>query len=163
MVLATVSWQPIAQAVNVILLAAVLYKLLYRPADKYISERQKQVREALEEAEARRKEAEAQLAEYQARIKDAEKEAQSILDRARQAGQEASRRILAEAEQEAQQILERAQADAKVERERALAAIRSQIVEAAMEAAEHMVKQNLTQQDQLRIARKFIAKVGEKQ
>ena len=92
----------IAQVVNLILLVFVVYKLLRKPAGDLVSKRQEDVASSLEAAEARLQEAEKKLAEYQARMNSAEEEAKAILERAEQAGKDASQRILEEAAQEAE-------------------------------------------------------------
>ncbi|NLV90962.1 MAG: F0F1 ATP synthase subunit B [Firmicutes bacterium] len=160
MVPAAIAWDSIAQVVNLILLVFVVYKLLRKPAGDLVSKRQEDVASSLEAAEARLQEAEKKLAEYQARMNSAEEEAKAILERAEQAGKDASQRILEEAAQEAERLLQRAKVDAEMEREKALAAVRAQILQTAAQTAHQLVRDNLTREDQERLNRKFISEVG---
>lgn len=151
----------VAQVVNLVLLALLLYKLLYKPIGNLITSKQEQVKKELAEAKAREEQAQAQLAEYQTRIANAEKEAEAIVERARAAGEKAYAEIINEARREADRMLERAQREIEAEREQMIASIRSRMVDEAVLVSRQLALENLTEEDQVRIARKFIAEVEE--
>jgi F-type H+-transporting ATPase subunit b len=93
------------QALNLLLLVVVLYLILYKPIIKLLADREKRIREGVENAEK----ADSMLKESnmirQDMIKGANTESQEIMEKARKSGEEVRAGIVQEAHQEADHII----------------------------------------------------------
>jgi F-type H+-transporting ATPase subunit b len=130
----------------------VLYKYAFPPLLKTLEDRERKIRESLEQAERHRVEAERQMREYQAKLGAAAKEADAVLAQAKERGQ----RLLEENEQrltaEAERIKAEASREIEQERRRAIQEIRAHTTDLALQVAEQVVGRSLTDADHRRLA-----------
>src|SRR5207249_9015156 len=130
----------------------LLYKFAFPPILKILEERERKIRESLEQAERHRIEAERRLQEYEARMANAAREAEGILAQAKERAQ----RTLEENEQRLVAEADRIKADASreidLERRHAIQEIRQQTTELALLVAEKVVERSLTDADHRRMA-----------
>ena len=122
--------------------------------------REDRIRTDLERAEQAKAEGEAVLQQYQAQLAEARAEAGRIIDEGREAGERVRQERIATAEAEATEIRARAQADIALQRERALAELRSEVATMSIELAERIVEHNLDRTTQMRLVDSFIDQVG---
>lgn len=153
-------WTFVFQAANVLIIMLLLWKLVWGPLGRIVSQREKTIESSLAKASEAKAEAERLLSEYQSRIDDAQRQAQAIIDKAVKAGEETRQRIVGEAEAEAERNLARAKADIAREREKALAAIRDEVANLAILAASKVVGKAITEEDHRRMVRDFVAEVS---
>jgi F-type H+-transporting ATPase subunit b len=117
-----------------------------------LEEREKKIKNSLDEAEAHRSEAERKLREYEARLAGASKEAEGILaaakDRAQRLMEENEQRLTAEAER----IKGEATREIDHDRRKAVQDIRTHTTELALMVAEKVVERSLTDADHRRLA-----------
>jgi F-type H+-transporting ATPase subunit b len=117
-----------------------------------LEEREKKIKDSLDQAEQHRSEAERRLMEYEAKLKTVGKEAEAILA----AAKERAQRLLDENEQRLTAEAERIKGDAtreiEQERRKALQEIRTQTTELALMVAEKVVQRSLTDADQKKFA-----------
>jgi F-type H+-transporting ATPase subunit b len=115
-------------------------------------EREKKIKDSLDQAEQHRSEAERRLKEYEAKLNAAGKEAEAILA----AAKERAQRLFDENEQRLTAEAERIKGDATrqidQERRKALQDIRAQTTELALMVAEKVVQRSLSEADQRRFA-----------
>ena len=131
-----IDWQQILlHLLNVTILFAVLYFLLYKPVKRFMAgreaayrEKEKQTQKALEQAESARAQAEKKLADCD-RENDEKRRAAE-----REAGELAAK-IRADAERQAQEILATARACAEKEKERAVEEASAELSKLAQDAA----------------------------
>lgn len=141
-------WEIISFAI----LFFVLYKYAFPGILSILEEREKKIKDSLDQAERHRSEAERRLMEYEAKLHAAGKEAEGILA----AAKERAQRLLDENEQRLTAEAERIKGDTareiEQERRKALQDIRSQTTELALMVAEKVVQRSLTETDQRRFA-----------
>jgi F-type H+-transporting ATPase subunit b len=114
------------------LLAFLLYKVAWKPILAALDQREKQIRDALEEARLCREEY-ARLDERRRQLIDeADAKARQIVEQARQAAVETARTIEAKARDEANIMLSNAQREIKIAYDKALADIRRESADVAI-------------------------------
>ena len=131
--------QTLAQLINLLVLAAVLAFLLYRPVRKALRARTDRIQEQISQAEEQMAKATELQQLYEQNIKDVQQERDAILSEARKIAAESSQRLLAEAKKEADSIKTRAAANVEMELERAEADIRTAIIDVSSVMAEKFV------------------------
>lgn len=134
------------------ILLFILYKYAFPGILSVLEEREKKIKDSLEQAEHHRSEAERRLKEYEAKLSAAGKEAEAILA----AAKERAQRLLDENEQrltvEAERIKGDATREIEQERRKAVQDIRTQTTELALMVAEKVVQRSLTEADQRKFA-----------
>lgn len=134
------------------ILLFILYKYAFPGILSVLEEREKKIRDSLDQAERHRSDAENRLREYEAKLSAAGKEAEAILA----AAKERAQRLLDENEQRLTADAERIKGDAtreiEQERRKALQDIRAQTTELALMVAEKVVQRSLTEADQRKFA-----------
>ena len=129
----------------------VLKRYAFGPIQKLIDERQQRIRRALEEADNARDEARRLLEEHRKLIGEARGEAEEIRSVARQEADAQMRRVKAEAEADRQRRLEETSRQIDAETRRALEAIRTEVAELSLIAAEKVTRGALDDKDQRRL------------
>jgi len=122
-----------------------------------LEEREKKIKDSLDQAERLRAEAELRLKEYEAKLSASSKEAEGILT----AAKERAQRILEENEQRLTAEAERIKGDATreidQERRKAIQEIRTQTTDLALMVAEKVVERSLTDADHRKLADEALA------
>ena len=130
----------------------VLYKYAFPGILSALEEREKKIKDSLDQAERHRSEAERKLKEYEAKLNAAAKEAESIMA----AAKERVQRLMEENEQrmtvEAERIKGDAMREIEQERRRAIQDIRAQTTDLALMVAEKVVQRSLTDADHRKLA-----------
>ncbi len=129
----------------------VLKRYAFGPIQKLIDERQQRIRRALEEADNARDEARRLLEEHRKLIGEARGEAEEIRSVARQEADAQMRRVKDEAEADRQRRLAETSRQIDAETRRALEAIRSEVAELSLVAAEKITRGALDDKDQRRL------------
>jgi F-type H+-transporting ATPase subunit b len=134
------------------ILLFVLYKFAFPGILSALEEREKKIKDSLDQAERHRSDAERTLKEYEAKLAASSKEAEGILS----AAKERAQRLMEENEQRLTAEAERIKGDATREidheRRKAIQEIRSQTTELALMVAEKVVQRSLTDADHRRLA-----------
>lgn len=140
------------EVVSFAILLFVLYKFAFPGILSVLEEREKKIKDSLDQAERHRSEAERKLKEYEAKLSAAAKEAEGILAAAKDRAQ----RLLEENEQRLTTEAERIKGDATREidheRRKAIQDIRTQTTELALMVAEKVVQRSLNDSDHRRLA-----------
>lgn len=134
-------WTFVFEIVNFVVLAAILYRLLYRPLREAIAQRQADNDRVRAEAEAARKVAEAAQIQLTAQLGDIEKQRQEVLRKAGEAADAEKARRLAEAEAAAAAVLEKSRRDAEQLHRDALASLESEVAGLAVGLADRLLGQ----------------------
>lgn len=146
----------IAQILNFLFLVFVLAKFAYKPLVNMMEERKNKIASDLEAADAAKAEAEAVKAEYAAKLADARQEAQAIIENARKTAQAAHDKIMAETKAEQDQVVAAAKEAIRVERQKALADVRAQVINLSMVAASKIVEQKLGSEEDKKMAGEIV-------
>src|SRR5688572_12596680 len=140
------------EVVSFAILLFVLYKFAFPGILSVLEEREKKIKNSLDEAEAHRVEAERRLKEYETRLAGAAKEAEGILA----ATKERAQRLMEENEQRMTAEAERIKGDATREidheRRKAIQEIRAQTTDLALMVAEKVVQRSLNEADHKKFA-----------
>ena len=147
------------EAINVVLVLAALYFILWKPLQKSFADREDQIKGDLEKAASARKEAEEIMAGYQQKIDEANREAQAILEKAAVMAEATRTEIVSRAQAEAAQIMEQARAEIEKETQEALQDIRRQASELIVAAASKAMARSLTPSVQEHLVREALAEV----
>jgi len=130
----------------------VLYKYAFPGILSALEEREKKIKDSLDEAERHRSEAEQKLKEYEAKLNTAAKEAEGIMA----ATKERAQRLMEENEQRMTAEAERIRGDATreidQERRKAIQDIRAQTTDMALMVAEKVVQRSLNDADHRKFA-----------
>ena len=141
-------WEVLSFAI----LLFLLYKFAFPGILSALEEREKKIRDSLDQAERHRTEAERKLKEYEAKLAAASKEAEGILV----AAKERAQRLMEENEQRLTTEAERIKGDATREidheRRKAIQDIRTQTTDLALMVAEKVIQRSLNDADTRRLA-----------
>ena len=150
----------IAMLINFGILAAGYYLLGKKPIAAGLQNRRDTISKEIEEAQLMKHEAEERAKTYQHKLEKLEDELRAARESLVQAGEAESERIVREAEGKA----ERMRKDAEFLVEQELKQIRGDLwretVEAAVLAAEDLLKKRVTPADQERLAEEYLADLG---
>ena len=141
------------------LLALVLYKVAWKPILSALDKREESLRKALDEAEKTRAEMASIDQTRAAIIAEADKRSREILDQARQAAVETANAIEAKAREESQILLENARREIHAEQEKAMASLRQESAELAIDITRKLIKENLDEPRSRKLASSLIGQV----
>ena len=152
----------IAMLINFGILAAGYYFLGRKPVAAGLQARRDTISKEIEEAQRMKHEAEERAKTYQSKLATLEDELKATRESLMRAGEAESERIVREAETKA----DRMRKDAEFLVEQELKQIRGELwrdtVEAAVAAAEELLKKRVTPADQERLAEDYLADLGGK-
>jgi F-type H+-transporting ATPase subunit b len=152
----------IAMVVNFAILAAGFYLFGRKPVASALQSRRDTIAKEIEEAEKMRREAEARAKTYQAKLESLEAEVKTAREALVRAGEAERDRIVSEAEAKA----ERAHKDALFLVDQELKQVRQDLwrdtLDAAIAAAEEILRRGVTEADQERMAEDYLADLGGK-
>jgi F-type H+-transporting ATPase subunit b len=129
----------------------VLRKYAFGPIQKLIDDRRERIRRSLDEADDAREEARKLLEEHRQLIGQARGEAEDIRSTARHEAEAQLRRVKEEAEIDRQRRLEDTKRQIEAETRRALEAIRAEVADLTLIAAEKVTRGALDDKDQRRL------------
>ena len=141
------------------ILVFLLYKYAFPVILETLENRERHIREGLEQAERARKEAEQLLADYQARLVGAQQEAHTILEPAWQRAQEAVEENEKRLERVTAKMLEEARREIEREREAATKEIRAHVVDLVLQAAAQLLQREVGDQDHRRLVEDTLQKI----
>jgi len=129
--------------VTFLLLLFFLRATAWKPIINALDEREKSIQAAIDRAEQARSEAEKILAENKAMLAKAQSEADRIIQESRQSAEKVRSEIIEKANMESRKMLEEAKTTIELEKQRALLALRNEVVELAIQSAERIIRQKL--------------------
>ncbi len=142
------------------LLLFILAKFAFPPILKGLEDRERRIKDSLDQAERNRAEAEERLKEYESKLRAAAREAEGILDQAKERAQRAlddnEQRLMVETER----IKGEAKREIEHEREKAVREIRGQTADLVLLVAEQVVGRSLTDADHRRLAEEALEAVA---
>lgn len=151
----------LVQAVGFIILVFILSKYAFGPLLGLLQQRQDTIRHSLDEAESRRVEMERLQHEYEARLAKIEDEARDKIQAAVKEAQAARDEIIARAHADSETIVQRGNESMARERTKALAEMRDQIAELAIQAASQVVQRSLDGSSHAALIDGVIAGIGQ--
>ena len=137
----------------------ILAKFAYPKILGAVEARERMLEEAIANAKKDRDEAAALLAEHRRQLDGARDEAQRLIADARAAGEQVRTEITERAHKEQQDLIERARQEITAERDRAIAVLRKETVELAIQSASKVIEKNLDDADNRRLVESFLASI----
>jgi len=148
------------QSVLFIGLVLLLKKFAWKPILEAVNEREDGIKNALESAEEAKKEMQSLNADNERILKEARAERDSLLKDARVIKEKLISDAKEEAQEQASTIIENAKASIEVEKQAAIADLKTQVAHLSIEIAEKVVKQELaSKDDQIALVDKMLGDV----
>ena len=149
----------LAQVLNFIILILVLRVIAFKPLMNMLDQRKERIAKGLEDAHK----AEARLAnietDYNKRMDEARAEGQKVVAELTANAEKQAQAIIAKANEDAARTKAQAQEDAELERNKALADLRSQVVALSMAAANKLVGEAMDEKRQRALVEEFFSGV----
>ena len=138
----------------------ILAKLVWPPVLEMMEKRQQKIQDDLDAAERSRLQAAEEAKSYEAKILDAHHEADAIVARAKREAEEVRSQVLARAQREAAEIISKAHDAVDSERHKAMIELSSSVVDLSVEIASKIIGNDLSEEEQRRLAERYLAEVG---
>jgi F-type H+-transporting ATPase subunit b len=149
------------RTVNFVVFAAILIKLVAKPAKNFFAQRSQDVATTLEELEAKLAEATAAVKTEETRLGEVAKEREKIIQQYMAEGEMEKAKILDKANMVAERIKEMAALSIQQETKKATHDLREEIVGMATQMATDMIKEKATYADQQGLVEEYLKKVVE--
>jgi len=130
-----------------LVLLVLLTKFAWRPLLSALDSRQEMIRKSLDDADQAKKDLEQVQHESEAIISKARAQADTIISDTRSDGAKLRDELRRKAQTEAQSIVQNTERQIQLERDRALAQIRQEVVDLSLMIASKLIKRNLTKAD----------------
>ena len=147
------------RTVNFVVFAAILIKLLAKPAKNFFAQRSQDVATILEETEAKQAAAEAAVKAAEARLAEVAKERQKVIQQFVAEGEMEKAKILDKANLAAARIKEMAVMTIEQETKKAAQGLKEEVVGLATQLATDMIKEKATYADQQGLVEEYLKKV----
>ena len=139
---------------------AVLAKLVWPSVLDMMEKRQQKIQDDLDAAERSKVEAAEEAKSYEAKILEAHHEADQIVAKAKKEAEEVRSAVLAKAQREAADIISKAHGAVDSERHKAMIELSSSVVDLSVEIASKIIGNDLSVEEQRRLAEKYLAEVS---
>jgi F-type H+-transporting ATPase subunit b len=146
-------------AITFAFLIFVLGKFAWGPILQMIETREKTIEDALEAAKKERAGAEAAAAEMKATLQKARDESAEMMRRNQQEVSAAKTELMAAARTESDNLLAAARKSIEEEKRKAVAELRAQAVDIAIDAAGRLVQMNMDPQKQRQLVEEYLAQL----
>ena len=150
---ATLLW---ATIVVFALFAWVLGKFAWGPLLKIVDEREKTIRDQVDSAQQAAADAKDLLVQHQEMLKGAGREREEILQKAVKEAEQVRADLVTKARADADQVVSKAREQMQREKDQAIAELRAQVADIAVEAASRIVKSSLTDEAQRKLVDDYI-------
>ena len=154
-------WQIVISLANLLLIFLILKKLLWKPIQNVMKQRQDMVDKQFADAAEAQEQAEADKAQWSEKLADADAEAHERIQRADETARRHGDRIVSDAQDKAVGILRQAEAEAELERQKALISMREEIADLSAELAQKMLEREVNADDHRAMIASFLDEVGD--
>ena len=155
-------WDIVISLSNLLILFLILKKFLYAPVKRVMAEREAAISDKYAKAEAAKIAAEADLAAWNEKMATADDEADAIIKKATARAEKKQDQIIADAKERADGIVRDAENEAALERRRAEAGIKQEIVDVSALLTEKLIGRELDTDDHHDIIDSVISEIGTK-
>ncbi|MGZ5958333.1 MAG: F0F1 ATP synthase subunit B, partial [Myxococcaceae bacterium] len=146
-------------AITFLILIGVLAKFAFGPIVRMLDERERTIREAIEQAKKEREEAERMMAQQKESLARAQREAADLAKRSQGEMESLRADLAAKARKEADELVASARHQIEEEKVKAVAEIKGQTVDLAIAAAGRILKVGLDDKAQRALVEEYIAQL----
>ncbi len=150
-------------AITFLVLIAVLAKFAFGPIVKMLDERERTIREAIEQAKKERAEAEKLLVEQKESLVAARREASDMAKKNQQEVEVLRADLTARAKKEADELVASARRQIQDEKVKVVAELKAQVADLAIDAASRIIKANLDEKAQRALVEEYIRQLPAEQ
>lgn len=154
-------WSVAFTIINIIVLFLLLKKFLIGPVNRIMAEREELIQSSIADANQTKDDAKKLKQQYEDTLAGVQAECDSMRDKSRKAAQNEYNRILADAGEKSNRMIQDAEKTIKIEREKALSDMESQIAGLAMSAAAKILGEDSNEAINQSLYDEFIEKTGE--
>ncbi|MBU3839661.1 MAG: F0F1 ATP synthase subunit B [Candidatus Ruminococcus intestinipullorum] len=147
--------------INLIILFLLLRRFLINPVTEVMEKRKQMIAEGLQNAQTAQENAMKMKEEYEEALKGAREETVQMVEKARNDAKKEYDRILSEAGQKAGEIIDAAKIEMRIEREKTMNALQTEIAGLAMAAATKIITQEVAETENQKIYDQFLEEVGD--
>jgi F-type H+-transporting ATPase subunit b len=148
------------RVINTVALLALLIYFLKKPLVNFFKERKAKIEKDLADAVDQRRKAEDLIKEYQSKLAGMEQELERMRGELQKAAEGESQKVISNAEKMASTIIESAKIAAEQEVRKAKVALKDEAVTLAVEMAESLIREKISDDDRKRIVEDYLVKVG---
>ena len=156
-------WTMIFAWGNLIVLFLFLKKILFAPLKNIIDQRQKQIKDMYDEAQADKDAAASMRVEYEQKLAEASAQGEEIIRSAVARAHKQEEDIIRDANETAAKALRHADEQIEMERKKALNQLKDEVSSMAVDIASAVIEKNLSEEDNREIVDRFIGQLGEDQ
>ena len=138
----------------------IMAKLAWPSILGMMEKRQQKIQDDLDSAEKSKAKAAAEAQSYEDKLVDANRKAEEIISEAKKEAEEERSQILAKAQHEAAGIIAKAHGAVDSERRKATIELSNSVVDLSVEIASKIIGNDLTEDQQRRLAEKYLAEVS---
>jgi F-type H+-transporting ATPase subunit b len=142
--------------INFAILLLVLRAVAWKPILKALQSREASINDALDRAEVAKSEAERILSENQKALNKADEEAQRVLRETREFAERLQAEASQRAQEESRRMLQQAQEEIARSKQQALTELRSEVATLAVQAAEKILDETLDAQRHARLVDRYL-------
>jgi F-type H+-transporting ATPase subunit b len=143
-------------AITFLVLIVVLSKVAWGPIVKMLDERERTIRDAIEQAKKERAEAERMLAEQKESLQKAQREAAELAKRSQGEVEKLRQELTARARKEADELVVSARAQIQEEKSKALGELRGQVADMAIEVAKKLIPRAVDEKTHRALVDEFV-------
>jgi F-type H+-transporting ATPase subunit b len=146
--------------VTFLILAVLLGRFGWKPLLQVLEERERTVRESLEQSRKARAEAEETLRKNQEILANARRETAAIIEQGKREAESLKGEILAQARKESQDLVEQGKRQVQYEQKVAIEQLRRQVADLAIQAAERLMARSLDDKKQHELLDEYVRSLG---
>jgi F-type H+-transporting ATPase subunit b len=143
-------------AITFLVLLVVLQRFAWGPIVKMLSERERSIREAIDQAKKGREEVEKLLASQKEALAQAQREAAELAKRSQVEVEALRQELTARARKEADDLVAAARLQIQEEKVKALAELKGQVADLAIEASRRLIRSSLDEKAQRQLVEEYI-------
>lgn len=154
-------WLILISLLNLVILFLIVKKFLFKPVKRVLEQRQKEIDDRYAQADEANAEAQRSREDWQEKLDGAQAQADAIVQDATESARRRGDTLVAEARNQADSIIRTAQNEAQLERQKAAAGIKQEIVEVSGALAEKLLEREINEQDHRALIDSFIGEIGD--
>jgi F-type H+-transporting ATPase subunit b len=153
--------QILTTLIGFVVVVLILRKTAWGPILDFLDARREKIRKDYADADHARGEAEGLKGQFEAKLADIRTLERQQVQEAVKRGEQVAQGVVAEAHAKAEATLAKAQADIGMEAEKAQLALRAQLVDMALLAAEKAINERLDDERHRRLIKEYIDSLGQ--